>query len=351
MKSTPFRPLLVTLFFVALSTAAPAQSLPRAALGERFPTAAAEAFLGAIQEKKMDLHSMMIVKNGKVVDERWYGDNAPDTNHVMWSVSKTWTSMAVGFAVAEGKFAVDDNVVKFFPDDLPKDVPENLAELRVKDLLSMSVGHDKDPTGQVFGKDRRFQNLNTESWEKLFFAYPIPHKPGTKFVYNSLATYMLASLVRKTTGENLIDYLKPRLFEPLGMEGATWDSTPAGVNIGGWGLHVKTEDMAKLGLLLLQKGKWNGRQILPEAWIEEAVTKKILQDPKVKPEESDSDWKQGYCYQIWRSRNNSFRADGKDGQFIVVLPEQNAVVVLTADIGNMQEELNLVWEHLLPALK
>ena len=324
-------------------TTADSKSLPRATLEERFPAAAAESFLNAMQEKKMDLHSIMILKEGKVVYERWFGDHAPGKNHVMWSVSKTWTTIAVGFAIAEGKFTVEDKVISFFPDDLPDEVSENLAALRVQDLLTMSVGHENELPGVI-------RNV-PGGWEKLFFANPIPHKPGTKFIYNSPATYMLSSIVRKTTGENLIDYLKPRLFEPLGIEGAKWDSNPDGTNLGGWGLYVKTEDMAKLGQLLLQKGKWNGKQLLPELWIEEATTSKILQDPTVDPAESDSDWKQGYCYQIWRCRHNGFRADGKDGQFIVVLPEQKAVVVITANISDMQAELNLVWEHLLTELK
>ena len=344
MKTNIF---LSLLFLVAMSVSAHAQSLPRAGLAERFPSAAAEAFLDAAQAKGMDMHSVMIVKDGKVMYERWFGENAPAQRHVMWSVSKTWTAMAVGFAVAEGKFTVEDTVISFFPEDLPEEVSENLAELRVKDLLTMSVGHDNDPTGLVWAKEK----AAGEQWEKMFLAYPIPHKPGTKFVYNSLATYMLSSIVQKTTGEKVIDYLRPRLLEPMGIENAVWDENAQDVNIGGWGLYVKTEDMAKLGLLLLQKGKWNGEQVLPEAWIEEATTRKILQVPSVNPEESSSDWQQGYCYQIWRSRHGAFRADGKDGQFIVVLPEENAVVVLTANIGDMQAELNLVWEFLLPALR
>ena len=349
MFNLKMRPLTFALCCIFLSTALHAQtmtdskSLPRATLDERFSAAAAESFLNAMQEKKFDLHSVMILKEGKVVYERWFGDDAPGKNHVMWSVSKTWTTIAVGFAIAEGKLTVEDKVISFFPNDLPDEVSENLATLRVKDLLTMSVGHDNDPTNTT----RNAQG----SWEKLFLAYPIPHKPGTKFVYNSLATYMLSSIVRKTTGENLIDYLKPRLFEPLGIEGARWDSNPAGTNLGGWGLYVKTEDMAKLGQLLLQKGNWDGKQLLLEAWVEEATTLKILQDPNVDLAKSNSDWNQGYCYQMWRCRHNGFRADGMNGQFIVVLPEQQAVVALTANIGNMQAELNLVWEYLLPSLK
>ena len=350
MQKTHFRLLLtVLLCFTALPLLSQGQtdkSLPRASLAERFPSQAVDAFLDAVQSKNMDLHSVMILKDGKVVYERWFGEHAPARPHVMWSVSKTWTSMAVGFAVAEGKLSVEDKVISFFPDDLPETVSENLAELRVKDLLTMSVGHDNDPTGAVWEKD----DLPPQSWEKLFLAYPIPHKPGTKFVYNSLATYMLSAIVQKVTGDKLIDWLTPRLFEPLGITGAQWDDSPSGVNIGGWGLYVKTEDMAKLGQLLLQRGKWNGEQVLPETWVEEATTRKILQDPNVNLEQSTSDWNQGYCYQIWRCRNNGFRADGKDGQFIVVLPDQNAAVVLTANIGDMQAELNLIWEHIFPAL-
>ena len=344
MRSFTF--ILCCLFLLAslhAQTIADSKSLPRSSLDERFPATAAESFLNVMQEKKFDLHSVMILKEGKVVYERWFGNNAPAKNHVMWSVSKTWTTMAVGFAIAEGKFTVEDKVISFFPDDLPAEVSENLAALRVKDLLTMSVGHDKEPA------TRNAQGQG--SWETLFLAHPIPHKPGTKFVYNSLATYMLSSIVRKTTGENLIDYLQPRLFEPLGIEGARWDSNSTGTSFGGWGLFVKTEDMAKLGQLLLQKGNWNSKQLLPEAWIEEATTSKILQDPNVDLATSTSDWHQGYCYQIWRCRHNSFRADGMNGQFIVVLPEQQAVVILTANISDMQAELNLVWEYLLPALK
>ena len=297
----------------------------------------------------MELHSLMIVKDGKVVYERWFGANAPETNHVMWSVSKTFTSMGIGFAVDEKKLTVNDKVISFFPDDLPNEVSENLAALTIKDLLTMSVGHEKDPTSLVL-RNNNVNTLNETNWEKLFFEQPMPHKPGTKFVYNSLATYMLASILQKVTGEKLSDYLKPRLFEPLGIENPVWNSNPAGVNLGGWGLFIKTEDMAKLGLLLLQKGKWNDKQVLSESWVEEATTRKILQDPNVDPEKDSSDWKQGYGYQIWRCRHGAFRADGLDGQFILVLPNHNVVIAITANIGDMQGELNLVWEHLLPVL-
>lgn len=295
-------------------------------------------FLEAAEKSQHEFHSFMLVRHGKVVSECWWPPYGPDLKHTLYSTSKSFTATAVGFAVTEKKLTVDDPVISFFPDDLPDTVSPNLRALKIKHLLSMSVGHEKDPTWSVNTKD---------NWVKAFLAVPIPFEPGTKFVYNSAATYMLSAIVQKITGEKVLDYLKPRLFDPLGIEGADWETCPKGINTGGWGLRVKTEDLAKFGQLFLQKGRWEGKQILPESWIEEASTAKIMQDPNA-PEEKKaaSDWLQGYCYQMWRSRHNSYRGDGAFGQFILVLPEKDAVVAITAETSNMQSELNLVWDVL-----
>lgn len=307
-------------------------------------------YLNAVKKSGMDLHSLIIVRNGKVIAEHWLGDHAANKPHVMFSVSKTFTATAIGFAVAENKLKVTDKVISFFPDKLPQHINENLKALEIRHLLMMSSGHDVEP-----GKDVR--NSEDADWLEAFFAAPFEHRPGTQFVYNSFATYVLSAIIQKVTGEKLIDYLYPRLFRPLGIVGATWEDSPQGINIGGWGLYVKTEDMAKLGLFILQKGNWNGKQLLPVSWFEEATQSHIeslpagtkKEDLKMKPK--DSDWLQGYGYQMWRSRHNSFRADGKDGQYILVLPDKNTVIAITANIQDMQAELNLVWKHLLPALK
>ncbi|MCX6241223.1 MAG: ChbG/HpnK family deacetylase [Bacteroidetes bacterium] len=303
-------------------------------------------YLDAVKENGQDLHSLMILRHGKVVAEYWFEDNTPEKIHIMNSVSKTFTATAVGFAVAENRLKVSDKVISFFPNDLPEQVSPYLAELKIRDLLTMSVGHDTDPTEKIRSR--------TGSWERLFLATPIEHEPGTKFVYNSMATYMLAAIVQKVTGEKLIDYLYPRLFRPLGIVGAEWKTSPTGVNTGGWGLYIKTEDMAKMGQFLLQKGRWNGRQLLPVSWFDEATSAKITQPAQwmpggTKPE--DSDWLQGYCYQLWRCRHNAYRADGANGQFIIILPDKDAVVVTTANISDMQSEINLIWKFILPALK
>lgn len=312
------------------------------------PTAIQE-YLEAVKSHDQELHSLMILRNGKVVFEHWLGDNAANKSHVMFSVSKTFTATAIGFAVQEGLLSVSDKVISFFPDKLPKELSPNLQDLEIRHLLTMTVGHDVDPTGIL-------RERADSDWVEAFLAFPIPHKPGEQFVYNSLATYMLSAILTKVTGERLLDYLQSRLFRPLGITGATWDESPQGIAIGGWGLKVKTEDMAKLGLFYLQRGKWRGKQLLAESWFEEATSKQVPSLPagvkreNLKVKAKDSDWLQGYGYQLWRSRHNSYRADGRDGQFILVLPEKNAVIVTTANISNMQAELNLIWEHLLPGL-
>lgn len=306
-------------------------------------------YLDAVKKSGQDLHSLMILRHGKVVAEHWLGDHAANKPHIMNSVSKTFTATAIGFAVSEGRLKVTDKVISFFPDKLPDNVSQNLKELEIKHLLTMAVGHDPNAV--------REKTRNNDDWIRIFLAEPITEKPGTQFNYNSLATYMLSAIIQKVTGEKLIDWLYPRLFRPLGIVGARWEECPQGINIGGWGLYVKTEDMAKLGQFFLQKGKWNGEQLLPESWIVEATTSQIASLPagakkeELKIKTKDSDWLQGYGYQMWRSRHNSYRADGANGQFILVLPEKDAVIVTTAHIGDMQAELNLIWKYLLPAIK
>ena len=299
------------------------------------------SFLDKVGDSEHELHSLMVLRRGKVIAEGWWDPYGTDLKHTMYSVSKTYTASGVGFAVSEGLISVEDQVIKFFPESLPSVVSENLKQLKIKHLLTMSVGHARDYT---------FSIVRTEDWAKSFLAVPIVNQPGSQFVYNTAATYMLSAIVQKVTGQSLFDYLRPRLFEPLGISEVDWEKSPQGINTGGYGLRVKTEDMAKLGQLFLQNGNWNGKQILPESWINEARSLKILQNPNASVEEkAKSDWLQGYGYQMWRSRHDSYRADGAYGQYILVLPKQEAVIVITSETANLQGLLSEVWEHILPA--
>ncbi len=295
-------------------------------------------FVDAAAKKRLELHSLMLVRHGCVAAEAWWAPYGPEHPHTLFSLSKSFTSTAVGLAVAEGRLTVEDPVIEFFPEHAPKKVSANLAAMRVRHLLTMNTGHEKDTTGALW------RHVDC-SWARTFLQRPVEHAPGTKFVYNSGATYMLSAIVQKLTGQPLLQYLTPRLFEPLGITGATWESCPEGINAGGWGLSIKTEDIARFGQMYLQGGVWQGRQIVPAAWVAEATAKQTSNGDK-----PDSDWEQGYGYQFWRCRHNGYRGDGAFGQFCVVLPEQDTVLAMTAGLMDMQVVLNLVWEHLLPAM-
>ncbi|HOT91108.1 MAG TPA: serine hydrolase [Anaerolineae bacterium] len=314
-----------------------AYSAPEA---QGIPSAAILAFVEAADRDIDSLHSFMLLRHGAVVAQGWWSPYAPEVPHVLFSLSKSFTSTAVGLAVTDGLLSVDDPVLSFFPEDAPKRVSRNLAAMRVRHLLSMSTGHAQDTTEFMFR--RRDGN-----WVKAFLARPVKYEPGTHFLYNTGASYILSAIVQKLTGRTILDYLGERIFAPLGIEGATWGTCPRGINLGGFGLNVKTEDIAKFGQLYLQKGRWNGKQLLPEAWVEEATRWHIDNAPNPNP-----DWAQGYGYQFWRCQpKNVYRGDGAFGQYCIVMPDQDAVVAITSGVGDMQAVLNLVWKHLLPAME
>jgi CubicO group peptidase (beta-lactamase class C family) len=332
--------LAFVLLLVAGREARAKDPLPRSAPeAQGVSSPQVQAFVEAIDRDVLSMHSFMLVRHGQVVAEGWWSPEAAEKQHVMWSLSKSFCSTAVGLAVAEGKVNLDDPVLKYFPDDAPAEPSENLRAMRVRDLLTMSTGHETVPA-----------MTNDEPWVRTFLKHPVPHPPGTRFLYNTPATHMASVIVTKTTGQTVLEYLGPRLWEPLGIENPQWGTSPQGNTLGGYGLSVRTEDVAKFGQLYLRRGRWGERSLLGEAWIDEATRKQVDNSPgRANPAESD--WAQGYGFQFWRCRHGAYRGDGKDGQFCVVLPEQDAVVVMTADTGDMQKQLNVVWKHLLPAFR
>ncbi|MEY4524859.1 MAG: 6-aminohexanoate-oligomer exohydrolase [Bacteroidota bacterium] len=344
MKNNAF--LTGLLFLVSFQIFA--QSLPHSTPeAEGVSSEAIIKFIEGYSADKHQLHSYMLIRHGKVISEAWWKPYAADKKHSMYSVSKSWTSTAIGFAVAEKRLRVQDKVIAFFPEHADLQDKPFLKDLKVQDLLTMSVGHEKEPLRSVI--------VFSPDWVRGFLNYPIVHQPGTKFLYNTLATYMLSAIVQKVTGMTTLDYLKPRLLDPLHISGIDWESDQKGINVGGWGIRVKTEDMAKLGLLYLNKGKFEGKQILPAAWVEEATSKHIDQEPDASADKKAkgqyADWLQGYGYQFWRSRNGAFRGDGAYGQYILMMPEQDAVLIITSESQDLPDDLNQVWKNLLPAFK
>ncbi len=293
------------------------------------------AFLDGIESEGLELHSLMVVKNDHVVAEGWWLPYQQHDKHLLYSLSKSFMSTGIGFAVQEGLLGLDDKVISFFPDKLPGVVSENLAAMRIRDLLTMSCGHVADDMTEMYLRE-------DQDWVKGFLAREVPFEPGTHFLYNSSASYVLSAILTQITRTSLLEFLKPRFLEPLGITEATWETCPKGISVGGWGMSIATESIAKFGLFYLHKGLWNGKQLLPAAWIEDATRFHISNAENKTP-----DWQQGYGYQFWRSTHHAYRGDGAFGQFCVVLPELNMIVATTAAAGNMQAILDLVWKHLV----
>lgn len=269
-------------------------------------------FLHGADSQGLELHSLLVAHYGKLAAEiyRWpYNASRPRIGH---SLAKSFTSAAVGLAIFEGHFKLTDYVVDFFPEHLPAIVSDNLRAMTVKDLMTMRTGHAEETSGS------RWRAIKT-SWIAEFLKIPVVHRPGEVYVYTSAASYMLSAVFTKATGQLMHDYLRPRLFEPLGITGETWDIGPDGINPGGNGLTCKVTDLLKFGMLHLQKGQWNGVQILPAEWIEEA-TRPI----------GDS----GYGYHWVTGPEGEFFAMGLFGQLIAVVPAHDAVVVLTSAIAS-----------------
>ncbi|MCU1376892.1 MAG: penicillin-binding protein beta-lactamase class, partial [Actinomycetia bacterium] len=340
MRKTWLILFLAAFFYYSTSTFGAALPLPRSTPeAEGMASTAILNFIEAADGIDM-MNSVMIIRHGKVIASGWWSPYAAETPHVLYSLSKSFTSTAVGMAIAEGRLSLDDTVLSFFPEDAPASPSANLKSMRVRDLLSMSTGHHNEDLLK-FTFDGASEPLT-----RSFLGLPVAHKPGTHFLYNTPATYMCSAIVQKKTGMTVLDYLRPRLFEPLGIQNPTWSMSPQGINHGGYGLNVTTEDIAKFGQLYLQKGQWNGKQLLPASWVAAATSRQTSNGSN-----PASDWDQGYGYQFWRCRNNAFRGDGAFGQYCVVMPDQDVVIAITSGLRDMQGVMDLIWAHLLPAMK
>lgn len=315
-------------------------ALPRSAPADvGIPAAGLHALLDALDQSGLELHSLMVLRHGQVAAEGWWAPYSRNRVHLLYSLSKSFTSTAVGFAVAEGLVALEDRIVDLLPDHVPADVDPVVATLTLHDVLSMSTGHREDTLERAWA-------LEPHDLAKGFMRLPPEEPVGSRHAYNNTCTYLAGLVVQERSGEFLLDYLRPRLLEPLGIEPGRWDADEHGNALGFSGLHQRTEDLARFGQLLLQKGRWQERQLLPQGWVELATRKHI--DNDLDPA-GNIDWRQGYGYQYWMAQHG-FRGDGAYGQFCVVVPEADLVVITTACVEDMQGILTAVWTQLLPSL-
>ncbi len=304
------------------------------------PTSVIDRFIAALNDQATNaataVHSVAIARNGYLIGEASWHPYTSNSPHMLYSLSKSFTSTAVGLAVFEGKLSIDDLVIDLLPDDLPAEISPHLAAMRVCDLLTMTTGHAVDtmPPHTAVGPN----------WARSILAQPVEFPPGTHFVYNSGATYLLAAILTRITGERMLDYLTPRLLSPLGIVGATWEQCPRGIDVGGWGLSISTRDITVFGQLLLDRGVFGGRQLVPAEWIDAATSAQVSNGDPAVPDDST----QGYGYQFWRSQHSAYRADGAFGQMCIVIPEHNTVVAFTSGHHNAQKLRDILWDTLLP---
>ena len=281
------------------------------------------------------VNSIKLLRHGRVCLEGYVAPYAREVPHQLFSLSKSFTSCAVGIAQEEKRLNIHDHLLDYFPEYRDCVTDPGMMKVTLRDLLTMRSGHLVCPT-QYFWESR--------DWAETFLASQLGAEPGTLFVYNSGASYMLAAVIRKVTGENVREYLMKRLFEPLAIAPGLWECCPRGINCGGWGLYLTTDDIAKFAQMLLQKGVWQGRRLVPEAYLAEASAKQADNSMNQLP-----DWKQGYGYHFWKSQHG-YRGDGASGQYALMLPEEDMAVAVTSCVGNMQDILTALWEELLPQL-
>lgn len=296
-------------------------------------------FLDAIKTINQEFHSLMILRHGNIVAEGWWSPYSSEHKQQLYSLSKSFTGTAIGLAVEEGLLTVDDPVIKFFPDMVPAEISDNLAGLKVRHLLSMSVGHARDAILLLEASPPGVP------WEITFLAQPVVFKPGSQFMYNSGASFMLSSIVKRITGKTAQEYLKPRLYDPLNITDVTWGANFEGINMGASHLRMPTEDIAKFGQLYLQNGVWQGKQVISNEWVKEASYKQMSNG------KNDSSWGYGYGFQFWLNPPGGYRADGAFGQYSMILPELDAVVAITSESINTKDTMQIVWDVLLPEMK
>ncbi|MBR5313521.1 MAG: serine hydrolase [Clostridia bacterium] len=287
-------------------------------------------FFAKFQPERDEIHTLQIFHNDAMVVRIAPAPYSPTDKREIYSLSKSFCSTAIGFLVDEGKVSLDDRIVDLFPDKLPETVSENLAKMRVKHVLSMNTGHRSCVM---------YPMVRSDDAARAFLAQEVVYEPGTHFAYNTGATCLLSCIVERITGMKLVDFLTWKLFLPLGITDVRWNRVPDGTNEGGCGIHVCSDDIAKLGLLYLHKGVWNGRRLLSEAWVNAATSPVSDNSMNGTP-----DWCAGYGFQFWCNYREGFRGDGAFGQLCVVLPEHNMVFAIQTELGDMQREMDAVME-------
>lgn len=283
------------------------------------------AFIPVAQELRA--LGLKVSQHGQLIAQ-WHGEEEIRRN--IYSATKSFTACAVGFALQEGLLTLEEKLTDAFPDDLPAVVDDHLHKATVRDLLTMCLGQAEP--GLMAAQRPLYQE---DDWVKLCLALPFSHDPGTHFLYSNVGPYLAGILVQRRAGCDLVEYLLPRLFTPLGIKRPTWEIDPLGRQFGAGGLFLTLTELHRFGQFCLNKGSWDGQQLLDAKWIEACAAP------------SDVDF---YGYLFWRGEHHSFRADGKDSQLSIVLPEKDAVISVVAECRQGEAMLRAIYDLLCPQL-
>lgn len=349
MRKIAFASLFVLLLVTGCRTSG---DLPRGKESAEWAAAVEAFYQDAVSVQAPDKaqpYSIMVLEKGKVVYEGYFAGVAADSLFDVFSISKTVLALATGFAVEEGRLSVDDKVIDFFPDRLPENVSDTLSSMTIRHLLTMTCGMEETP--KLLSA---FSGNTSFSWLEEFFASRQAHMPGEEFYYIFFAPYILAAIIEKEVGMSVMDYITPRLLEPLQITDMQWDTSHEGICVGGWGMRVCTEDLAKLGQLLLQRGKWHGRQLVSSQWVDTMTSNLVASLPKsafavnmdpAELEDPNNDHSQGYGYYVWQGRGNTYRMEGLQGRLVIVCPSTDIVFVITSRTNMSQGYLDIIWKH------
>lgn len=289
-----------------------------------------------------ELHSLLVLKDGQLIYERYGNGHNAEELHSMWSATKTFTALAVGLAQQDGLLSVDSPVIRYLkPEQMPVAVSPQLERLTISHLLSLSSGWAPDTITERMRAGEQFDPVAT-CLNRRFMA-----EPGERWGYNNQDSYMAGIMVENVTGMPLEEYLREKIFTPLQIDTFLYDKDAMGHNMGATGLYLQASSLAKMGQLMLQKGEWEGVQLVDSTWISRMASVRSMQ----RGGPTESDWRCGYGYQVWMCHiPGSYRADGMWGQYCLVLPDKNAVIVMTSLCTDRDAQLGSVWRHIYPRL-
>lgn len=290
--------------------------------------------LKELASRGMRLHSLLVHRHGETLLDLWQWPHEPGLKHKIHSATKSFTGTAIGFAEDEGLLRLDDPVADFFGGRLPAEPSENFSRMRIRDLLTMRTGHGRGLSGAT-------TRLRRTGWVGEFLEEPVVELPGRTFLYSSTTSHMLSAIVQEVSGQPVDEYLRPRLFDPLGITDFDWERDPEGVASGGNGLSMLPRDLLSFGVLYLQDGIWEGRRILPAGWTQKASALHVRRaisgewnGKELVPPARDAVADSGYGYQFWTTEDRVYSASGIFGQECMVFPDQGGVVVVTGAMGD-----------------